>query len=552
MTRALLVALGVAAALTTSSCTTVRDCRAGTLFVRLAFSGLSAVPDTLQIAVTVDGKALTTELPYAAGKGETLEIEFPDGQYPAGKPADIIIAAVVEGVEIGRVTRAGFTLPASCGALTLGFGADMSAPPGSDDLGGGKHPNGEACAGPDECESGFCVDGVCCNAACGEQCEACDVDGARGMCVPVPSGAPHGARPRCTGDGTACGGQCSVAARDVCTYPGAAITCVPQSCTGNTKTVATGCNGQGACDTPLTVTCPMGCDGNDCLGACMSDSQCAAADATKPYCDNGVCTPLKPRGHACAAGTECTSGFCADGVCCNNACDQQCDSCKESGSIGTCRRRIGAPLTGSSPSRAACPGSGECAGTCNGTSATCVFPTSSTTCGAASCTSGVATPVGTCDGGGSCLQTPMTCPNGACSGATCGPCPDDSTCGSTRWCNAGTCTSKYANGSTCTANNQCASGNCVLGRCCASACRGTTPACNLAGTACVCTSTSCGAAVCYQGSCCAPACDRECALSTYSDGCGGTCPRNCSTRCCVDDLDGTLYCGPSSGCPPLR
>jgi hypothetical protein len=40
-------------------------------------------------------------------------------------------------------------------------------------------PNGEACTGADECQSGSCVDGVCCESACGggvaTDCQACSV-----------------------------------------------------------------------------------------------------------------------------------------------------------------------------------------------------------------------------------------------------------------------------------------------------------------------------------------------------------------------------------------
>ena len=50
----------------------------------------------------------------------------------------------------------------------------------------------------------------------------------------------------------------------------------------------------------------------------------------------GACGPPmggpKPNGQLCGAGTECSSGFCKDGVCCNNACDTPCRTCE----TGTC------------------------------------------------------------------------------------------------------------------------------------------------------------------------------------------------------------------------
>jgi RHS repeat-associated protein len=45
---------------------------------------------------------------------------------------------------------------------------------------------------------------------------------------------------------------------------------------------------------------------------------------------------LLSNGSACAAGSECTSGFCADGFCCNAACVGECVACNVAGSAGTC------------------------------------------------------------------------------------------------------------------------------------------------------------------------------------------------------------------------
>src|SRR5262249_37171961 len=42
--------------------------------------------------------------------------------------------------------------------------------------------------------------------------------------------------------------------------------------------------------------------------------------------------PLKQIGEACAAGAECGSKQCVEGVCCNTACDQACFTCKNPGS----------------------------------------------------------------------------------------------------------------------------------------------------------------------------------------------------------------------------
>src|SRR4051794_2508881 len=65
--------------------------------------------------------------------------------------------------------------------LSLGGDEDLG---GTDDMLGSKHALGETCTSADECDSGFCVDGVCCNTACDGQCQACDTQ-TLGTCAVV-------------------------------------------------------------------------------------------------------------------------------------------------------------------------------------------------------------------------------------------------------------------------------------------------------------------------------------------------------------------------------
>lgn len=46
-------------------------------------------------------------------------------------------------------------------------------------------------------------------------------------------------------------------------------------------------------------------------------------------------TPV-PNGGSCMAGSQCSSTFCVDGVCCDRACDQVGDFCNLPGSEGIC------------------------------------------------------------------------------------------------------------------------------------------------------------------------------------------------------------------------
>ena len=71
----------------------------------------------------------------------------------------------------------------------------------------------------------------------------------------------------------------------------------------------------------------MAVTGADDPGVCSGTSTCDA---------NGACK-LKA-GQSCTIASQCVSGFCADKVCCDNACTGQCEACAETGSEGTCSR----------------------------------------------------------------------------------------------------------------------------------------------------------------------------------------------------------------------
>ena len=56
----------------------------------------------------------------------------------------------------------------------------------------------------------------------------------------------------------------------------------------------------------------------------------AATDAEPPDA-----APLT-NGQPCSMATDCASGQCADGVCCNVDCSGRCRACNLAGSVGTC------------------------------------------------------------------------------------------------------------------------------------------------------------------------------------------------------------------------
>src|SRR5690606_7059218 len=125
--------------------------------------------------------------------------------------------------------------------------------------------DGLGCSGPQQCTSGFCVDGVCCDVACGasgDDCQSCAVAGSVGTCTVLSAG-------------TECAGA---------------------SCSAGTFTPASACDGVGAtCPAATTVSCNgLTCDGSACRSACDSSSDCVSGH----YCEAGECHELIEQGSA--------------------------------------------------------------------------------------------------------------------------------------------------------------------------------------------------------------------------------------------------------------
>ena len=197
--------------------------------------------------------------------------------------------------------------------------------------------NGDACAAAGECASDFCVDGVCCNSACGggvtTDCDACS-----------------------TAMGAAVNGTCGVASNTtVCR--GAAGPCdVAETCDGTSSACPTDvfqpstveCRGiSGQCDVaenctgtsaacpadairPAQYACRTAAGDCDIAELCDGQTKVCPADQLKPSftlcrlpsseCDQAeVCTGLSaacPDDLKMTAGTPCQSGSCqAGGMC---------------------------------------------------------------------------------------------------------------------------------------------------------------------------------------------------------------------------------------------
>jgi hypothetical protein len=426
-------------------------------------------------------------------------------------------------------------------------------------------PNGIACTSAAGCDSGFCVDGVCCSSSCGggitTDCQACSTAAGApvsGTCGPASAtttcrtaaGACDAAE-TCNGTSLSCPTDVIAMAGTVCRA--AAGTCdVAETCDGSSSacpadTVAsagTVCRADaGPCDVAET------CNGS--TGTCPADAveasgtQCravAGACDVAETCDgsSNSCPPdsFLPNGTSCRAAAgicdlaEACSGSAA--ACPGDAFQPASVQCRPA--TGPCD--VAENCRGNGP---ACPGDsvaccetdcGTCAavcgnGTCSGgeTCATCAAD-----CGACPAYCGDAA----CNGGETCATCardcgacPATCGNGVCSGAeSCATCPADCgacpvLCGDARCDAAESCGSCARDCGPCAA--VCGDGTCGGGETCSS--------CTADCGACV---EACGNGVCAPSEACW-SCPSDC----------GSCP-GCGDSVCTDG-ETCASCSPDCG-----
>ncbi len=408
-----------------------------------------------------------------------------------------------------------------------------------------KKKNGQTCTAAGNCASANCVDGTCCNSACSGDCDRCNLAGKEGTCSIATLGTPG--VPACVGstvcDGvnpicpTTCVDDTMCAVGDFCNSVGKCQSQVPQgqACNPAADCKAAGCREcvsgncadgvccdtacNGSCDsckvTPGTCTItvkgtfgspscsPYLCGGSSasCPATCTANTDCV----TGAFCDTvtGTCKGSDPNGSACSADPTCQSQHCVDGVCCDTACEGQCQACDVASSVGSCAPVSGAPHGKRSACDAASNGDACSARLCDGAKdvTTCVgYVGTDVGCRNASCVDGTETATDTCDGAGTCGSgtprsracAPYACGAAACltecavsadcvSGATCDPsskrcvnaaeCIDDHTlrdpngavsdCGAFR-CRGGACLTRCNSIVECVSPNACStSGSCV-------------------------------------------------------------------------------------------
>jgi hypothetical protein len=236
----------------------------------------------------------------------------------------------------------------------------------------------------------------------------------------------------CGANGDACGSMCQAVGN-----PGV----INSECTNGTCIA----EAPSPCPSPY---CGNGSVPNQCPIAidygCTSDSNCLNT-LTTHFCDgNHFCHLYRQKGEPCNPTSskhcatppcqECDPSKnlqCIDGFCCDSGCAGQCQACDLPGKLGTC-----STVTSGTPhgSRAACSGSGACAGFCDGKSPT-ACSSSTSECAAAACDSAndytlmsaLACAAGACPS-----PSPVSCAPFACAHAACKTsCLADADCAST-------------------------------------------------------------------------------------------------------------------------
>jgi hypothetical protein len=165
---------------------------------------------------------------------------------------------------------------------------------------------GVSCNADPECSTGLCVNGVCCEQTCGA-CQRCDAPGQEGLCSPVLLGQDPDSCPSfcdetgaCLAEGLSEGKPCKAAQQCTSGFCVDGFCCTQDSCG-----VCERCGEQGLCQ-PIS-----GDDPDSCSTTCL----------------NGGCKGQERKaGEPCSYPTQCGSGSCVDGTCCEKEC-ALCETC---------------------------------------------------------------------------------------------------------------------------------------------------------------------------------------------------------------------------------
>lgn len=286
---------------------------------------------------------------------------------------------------------------------------------------------GGACISGSDCLSGSCAQGVCCDRACDGACERCDSVGTAGVCSPVPESTQVTAcgAYACDGVNGACPTTCTTAQQCAPGHFCGSGACIPfkgsgEACTANVQCSTGFCADGVCCDSACSGSCDV-CNDPGAPGTCSPAASgsagspacgmgvvcngsladcpitCTSGCPSNTYCSGTYCSAKKEQGVACTAATQCLSGFCNDGVCCDSACSGNCDTCAAAQGA-----RADGVCTLQAPTRICRGATSACDRIeyCSGTSATC--PNNSFADAGVTCDPPMVPGWGGCGGDGGC------------------------------------------------------------------------------------------------------------------------------------------------------
>jgi len=223
-----------------------------------------------------------------------------------------------------------------------------------------------------------------------------------------------------------------------------------------------------------------GSGGNGAMDGSPGDGNKDGSGNEKPdACNPAAAHGNSSLGQTCSCDTDCGSGFCADGVCCNTSCGDTCHACNLPGSEGSCEL-LPAGVKPRMASQCTAEPESSCGrdGTCDGKGG-CRTHVRGTMCFSGTCDGDGIAGVKICDGKGNCGPGPaVSCAPYACAGDKCpSSCTTDGDCSAGHQCVGKSC-GTLPNGRACKVNDDCSSSNCVDGVCCNVPCDGECVSCN--------------------------------------------------------------------------
>lgn len=193
---------------------------------------------------------------------------------------------------------------------------------------------GDACDATGKCAAAAnpCSDGVVCTVdSCDEATDTCLHPIEAKWCLLggtscVENGTTNPANP--------CEICTSAALATAWTKQPVGLACGDPTCSAGLQLGGSTCDAGGVCQPGAMMSCQFATCANavSCTGTCSDDQECPGV----AHCVLGACEADLPPARGCSRNSECASNFCVDGVCCDKACNDACESCNLVGKAGIC------------------------------------------------------------------------------------------------------------------------------------------------------------------------------------------------------------------------